>query len=132
MYLKLPPIVFRIVWPILYSLLIVVTTLFYIFPSTDSALMRATEIFFWVGIALNLIWPTIFFRLQMKNVATILSFVLLLLACITLVLFAMGDSFMRWVNFTLYFLYTGWLFFATVLLFGNSHAETFTIINQKK
>jgi tryptophan-rich sensory protein len=119
MSLNPPPIVFRIVWPILYSLLVVVTILFYVYPSTNSTIMRATEVFFWVGIALNLIWPTIFFRLQMKNLATVLSIVLLLLACITLVLFAMGDSSVRWVNFALYSLYTGWLFFAVVLLFGS-------------
>lgn len=134
MYLKLPPTVFRVVWPILYSLLVVVATLFYVYPPTNTAIAKATEWLFWLGIGLNLIWPTIYFRLQWKSMATVLSFFMLLLAVSTLVLFAKSDSSVQWVNFTLFSFYTGWIFFATVLLIVNTPYEKMMICaeNNKK
>lgn len=134
MYIKLPPTVFRVVWPILYSLLVVVATLFYVYPPTNPAIAKATEWLFWLGIGLNLIWPTIYFRLQWKSMATVISFFMLLLAVSTLVLFAKSDSSVQWVNFTLFSFYTGWIFFATVLLIVNTPYEKMMICveNNKK
>ncbi|MAI12715.1 MAG: hypothetical protein CMM15_01745 [Rhodospirillaceae bacterium] len=134
MYLKLPPTVFRVVWPILYSLLVVVATLFYVYPPTNPAIAKATEWLFWLGIGLNLIWPTIYFRLQWKSMATVISFFMLLLAVSTLVLFAKSDSSVQWVNFTLFSFYTGWIFFATVLLVVNTPYEKMMLCveNNKK
>ena len=134
MYLKLPPTVFRVVWPILYSLLVVVATLFYVYPPTNPAIAKATEWLFWLGIGLNLIWPTIYFRLQWNSMATVISFFMLLLAVSTLVLFAKSDSSVQWVNFTLFSFYTGWIFFATVLLVVNTPYEKMMLCveNNKK
>lgn len=128
MYLKLPPTVFRIVWPILYCLLVIVATLFYVYPPTNPAITKATEWFFWLGIGLNLIWPAIHFRMGWKNLSTVVSFFMLLLAISTLVLFAKSDSSVRWVNFTLFSFYTGWLFFATILLLVNTPYEKMMIL----
>tara|TARA_X000000950_G_scaffold288512_1_gene405664 strand:+ start:2440 stop:2655 length:216 start_codon:yes stop_codon:yes gene_type:complete len=66
--------------------------------------------------------------------ATVISFFMLLLAVSTLVLFAKSDSSVQWVNFTLFSFYTGWIFFATVLLVVNTPYEKMMLCveNNKK
>ena len=116
MFEQIPPKVFRIVWPILYIFLGIVVILFYMYPPTNSGIYQASEIFFWVGILLNISWPYLYFHLQFKNLSKFVCYSMLILASATLVLFASGDDPVRWVYFTLYLIYTAWLLFACFLL----------------
>ncbi len=116
MFEQIPPKVFRTVWPILYLFLLIVIILFYLYPPTDGGIYQASEIFFWVGILLNIAWPYLYFHLKLRNLSKFVSYSMLILATATLVLFASGDDPIRWVYFTLYLIYTVWLFFAYFLL----------------
>lgn len=69
MKLKIPPIVFKIIWPILYVLLFISIVFLSLEPKTK---IRTIQIWlFWSSIFFNLLWIFLYFYLKMEILAFI-------------------------------------------------------------
>ena len=62
--LKLPPIYFQIIWPILYLFLIITYILFVLRPPSNQKLFKYANIFFWMNIFFNFLYLLLFFGLD--------------------------------------------------------------------
>ena len=108
----IPPIVFNIVWPILYLLLLIAMILFYTTPPTNKTIFILWNCFFWIGILFNFLWTFSYFQQKNINAAYILFIFLILFAISTEILFANSDQKYKWICFVLFLPYLLWLIFA--------------------
>ncbi len=107
-----PPLVFQIVWPILYVLLFLSMVLFYIKPTSSKTIILLWSITFWFGIVLNGLWYYYYFQQKNRTVSYVLFLFLILLAFATLVLSGLSSQQYRWATFALFLPYFLWLVFA--------------------
>jgi len=114
--MEVPPIVFKIVWPILYTFLVICAILFIKFPTFNKNLQIWINIVFWTGIVINLSWPLVYFNYKNLFISQILLILLVLLGFISLLLFGYSDSKYKWICFSLFFIYFLWLCFALYLI----------------
>lgn len=108
-----PDTTFSIVWPVLYFLTSVSFYMMLVTPAEgkNKAVKTAALILWGIQIALNLAWPFLFFTLDLKTIAFIVSTIMTVcvLAIIILCFFFCKSA--AWLNIP-YFL---WLCFATYL-----------------
>ena len=118
--INIPPIVFQIVWPILYvSLLLFIIFTYQQFPSKQRTI---TIYLFWSGIFLNLLWILLFFQYRQIEWSIFVLIVMILIGfSILRINFIDKSSNKRDVtNFIIYTVYTMWLIFALFLLTVNT------------
>lgn len=119
--IKIPPIVFQIIWPILYILLFVFILFTYRQPRTK---IRTILIYsFWIGILLNILWIILYWKLENKLYAFLDLIVMVLLSFYILYLsFPDKSSNKKSIfNFFIYFIYTSWISFALFLTIYNKN-----------
>ena len=107
-----PGILFPIVWIILYALMGVAS--YIIYDAKRGEKQHEALTFYGLQLAVNFIWPIIFFRFEAYWVAVIVILILLALVLITAVKF-------KELNVTAFWLlapYVAWLIFATYLNIG--------------
>lgn len=109
---KIPPLVFQIIWPILYIFLFISMVLFYVKPPSNKAIFILWNFTFWIGILLNGLWSYYYFQKKNRMVSYILFLFLILLALSTLILIGISDKSYKWASFTLFLPYVLWLLFA--------------------
>lgn len=103
-----PAIVFQIVWPILYLLMIIS---FFIILGANSAIKPFAVTIFIVQLILNFIWSPVFFVIGKIKLALFISILLLLsVLCMVIVFFKISK-----IAGCLQIPYFLWLFFATFL-----------------
>ena len=107
-----PAIVFPIVWIIIYALMGIVSYIVYDEGKGDKA--REALTFYGLQLAVNFIWPIIFFRFEAYWVAVIVILILLALVVITALKFKEISN----TAFYLMIPYIVWLLFATYLNIG--------------
>jgi tryptophan-rich sensory protein len=82
MNLKIPPIVFKIIWPILYFLLFLSILFIYQLPNSK---FKSTQIYlFWFSIFFNLLWIFLYFYLELKIIAFIDLCIMIILLIVLL------------------------------------------------
>ncbi len=81
---SLSPIIFRIVWPILYILMGVSS---YLIIKENSNLKRQALIIYGVQLLVNLFWSVLFFYLSFRLLAFILLLLLIVLVIIMIIIF---------------------------------------------
>lgn len=109
-----PGIVFPIVWIVLYALMGIASYLIVEEVKGQTAKKREALFFYGLQLAVNFVWPIIFFRFSAYWVAVVIILVLLALVIVTAIKF-------RELNFTAFYLllpYILWLLFATYLNIG--------------
>ena len=119
--IKIPPITFQIIWPILYILLFIFIILTYRQPRTK---IRTKIIYsFWIGILLNILWIILYWNLENKLYAFIDLIVMVFISLYILYLsFPDKSSNKKSIfNFFIYFLYTSWICFALFLTIYNKN-----------
>jgi len=107
-----PGIVFPIVWAILYALMGIGAARIYSAPS--SAARTRSLVIYLLQLAVNFIWPIIFFNLQNFGLAFIWIILLWLLIIIMMVSFYKVDKIAAWLQLP----YLLWVTFATYLNYG--------------
>ncbi|MBQ5910658.1 MAG: tryptophan-rich sensory protein [Clostridia bacterium] len=107
-----PGIVFPIVWVILYALMGIASYIIYEEGKGETG--REALIFYGLQLAVNFIWPIIFFRFEAYWVAVVVILILLVLVVITALKFREIST----VAFWLMVPYIIWLLFATYLNIG--------------
>lgn len=117
--MKIPPIVFKIVWPFLYFFLFICSILFLKFPTSNKNLQLWINIIFWFGIFLNLSWLLIYFYYKNIYLSKIILLMLVLFAFLSLILFSLSNATYKWIVFFLFLPYFLWLCFALFLIFTN-------------
>ena len=118
--LNIEPIVFRIVWPILYTLLAVyIFMIYYSFTSSD--LKTVLIYLFWLSILLNIIWIYVYFRYDMYKTAygLLIGMILLGIFIVVKTLQLPDKKSIRIIISSFYAIYTLWLCFALFLLTYN-------------
>lgn len=119
--IKIPPIVFKIIWPILYILLLLFIIFTYRQPRTK---IRTILIYsFWIGILLNILWIILYWKLENKLFAFIDLILMVLISFYILYLsFPDKSSNKKSIfNFFIYLLYTSWISFALFLTIYNKN-----------
>lgn len=119
--IKIPPIIFKIVWPILYILLLLFIIFTYRQPPTK---LRTIIIYcFWIGILLNILWIILYWKLENKLFALIDLILMVLISFYILYLsFPDKSSNKKSIfNFFIYLLYTSWISFALFLTIYNKN-----------
>ena len=114
--IKIPPIVFKIVWPILYTFLL----FFVISIYQQSKSKTRTQIIytFWIGIALNIFWILLYFAFKQKTWAFVDLILMVIVALYTLKLLYPPKSVFLFYGFLVY---TLWIIFALVLTILNKN-----------
>ena len=107
-----PGIIFPIVWGILYALMGIAS--YIVYEEGRGEKRREALTFYGLQLAVNFIWPIIFFRFEAYWVAVVVIFVLLVLVVITALKFKEISN----VAFWLLVPYIAWLLFATYLNIG--------------
>ena len=118
--INIPPIVFQIVWPILYvSLLLFIIFTYQQFPSKQRTI---TIYLFWSGIFLNLLWILLFFQYRQIEWSIFVLIVMILIGFSILRINCIDKSSNKRdvTNFIIYTVYTMWLIFALFLLTVNT------------
>ena len=77
-----PPVVFSIVWTVLYILMGVSAALVYVAPSRG---LKDQHLFFLGTLLLNFLWPVLFFALGLRLAALVILLIMLALAIGTIV-----------------------------------------------
>ena len=103
-----PPVVFQIIWPVLYILMAV--SLFIVLGN-DNMLKSWAIIAFIVQLALNFLWSPVFFNLGKIKLALLISFLMLIVTGIMILLF----FYISELAGILQLPYLFWLIFATFL-----------------
>ena len=103
-----PPVVFQIIWPVLYILMAV--SLFIVLGN-DNMLKSWAIIAFIVQLALNFLWSPVFFILGKIKLALLISFLMLIVTGIMILLF----FYISELAGILQLPYLFWLIFATFL-----------------
>ena len=119
--IEIPPIVFKIIWPVLYILLILFIILTYRLPRTK---IRTIIIYsFWIGILLNILWIILYWKLENKLFAFIDLILMVLISFYILYLSFPDKSSNKKsiLNFFIYLIYTSWISFALFLTIYNKN-----------
>lgn len=105
-----PPIVFPIVWTILYILMGISA---YLISKRGSNSIKVRDAFFyyWLQLALNFLWPILFFGLQLRFTALVDLGILIMVVIIMIIKFAKIDKIAAYINLP----YLVWLFYAFFL-----------------
>lgn len=106
-----PPILFPIVWTILYVLIGIAAARVYLSKDLDSS---SALKFYWLQLAVNILWPLIFFGFKLYAFAAIWLLILIVLIIITTVKFFRIDK----VAGILMLPYLAWCLFALYLNFS--------------
>ena len=109
-----PGIVFPIAWIILYALMGVASYLIVEEVKGQTNLKQEALFFYGLQLAVNFVWPVIFFRFSAYWVAMVIILVLLSLVVVT----ALKFKNLNFTAFCLLFPYILWLLFATYLNVG--------------
>ncbi|WP_082060410.1 TspO/MBR family protein [Legionella hackeliae] len=104
-----PPLVFSIVWPILYLLLAIPGFLLWV--NYRQGRLRLAFYVYWIQMILNWVWTPLFFKFHLIELS---FYVLLLLALLTLVIIYLARNRLKAVSWIL-FPYFIWLLFAIYL-----------------
>lgn len=107
-----PGIIFPIVWGILYALMGIAS--YIVYEEGKGEKRREALTFYGLQLAVNFIWPIIFFRFEAYWVAVVVIFVLLVLVIITALKFKEISNAAFWLLVP----YIAWLLFATYLNIG--------------
>ena len=115
MKIKIPPIVFKIIWPILYILLFLSILFLSLEPKTK---IRTIQIgLFWSSIFLNLLWIFLYFYLKMELFAFI-DLCIMIVVLLFLLYYSIPDKSsskkMKFI-FSVFFIYFLWLCIAFYL-----------------
>jgi tryptophan-rich sensory protein len=121
---EIPPIVFSIVWPILYIFLFVAMVLFYVKPPTNKTIFILWNFTFWIGILLNVLWTYFYFERKNQLLSYILFIFLILFAFTTNILTALSNERYKWVSFTLLLPYLLWLIFAFYYFIAAGYSQS--------
>lgn len=116
-FLNPPPIVFQIVWPILYTFLFFYFCNFLI-DQKNLENNKTILCLFLFGIFLNILWIYIFFQLKLPNFPFLILILMILLGFF-LLYFTYKNRFISWrqiLNFIMYIVYQIWLLYALLLL----------------
>lgn len=116
-FLNPPPIVFQIVWPILYTFLFFYFCNFLI-DQKNLENNKTILFLFLFGIFLNILWIYIFFQLKLPNFPFLILILMILLGFF-LLYFTYKNRFISWrqpLNFIMYLVYQIWLLYALLLL----------------
>lgn len=108
-----PGWLFGVVWPILYALMGVAVYLIFTVNSQPDERRNALELFSW-QLAVNLIWPICFFRLELFWTAILIILILDVLVILTILSFRKLEKMAAWLLIP----YLLWIFFATYLNIG--------------
>lgn len=103
-----PPVVFSIVWSILYILIGVSAALVYIAPPRG---LKDQHLFFAGTLLLNFLWPVLFFALGLRLAALVTLLVMLALAIGTVIRYRPVSATAAWLQVP----YALWLCFAVYL-----------------
>ncbi len=103
-----PPVVFSIVWSILYILIGVSAALVYITPPRG---LKDQHLFFAGTLLLNFLWPVLFFALGLRLAALVTLLVMLALAIGTVIRYRPVSATAAWLQVP----YALWLCFAVYL-----------------
>ncbi len=109
-----PGIVFPIVWAILYALMGIASYLVATEVKVQESKKQEALLFYGLQLAVNFIWPIIFFRFEAYWVAVVVIFILLVLVVITALKFKEINKTAFWLMIP----YILWLMFATYLNIG--------------
>jgi tryptophan-rich sensory protein len=120
--INVPPLAFKIIWPILYTaLLFFILLILKEYPSKDRTIIIDL---FWIGILLNIIWCIVYFYYQ-KLVISIIILLSMIIIGGFIIYFCWptkSSSIKLNICFSIYTIYTLWLVFAlTILITNNSH-----------
>lgn len=115
--INIPPIVFKIVWPVLYTFLLLFIMNLYKQPSTS--IRRNLIVAFWIGILLNISWILFYWKFKQKFLAFIDLILMIGIAIYILTLYPKKkrNSF----YFYAYLIYTLWIIFALVITIANKN-----------
>ena len=103
-----PPVVFSVVWSILYILMGVSAALIYVAPPRG---LKDQHLFFAGTLLLNFLWPVLFFALGLRLAALVTLLVMLALAVGTIVRYRSISPLAAWLQLP----YALWLCFAFYL-----------------
>lgn len=122
--MDIPPLVYNIVWPILYCSLI----FFIISIHKQKYLYTKSQLIFlfWVGIVLNLSWVVTYFQYDNFLGSLFILTFMILISLVTLLFIPFRKDWVMAINFLIYVLYSGWLTFALVLLITNQNKNEIT------
>lgn len=115
MKLEIPPVVFKIIWPILYFLLFLSILCLYLEPKTKT---RTIQIWlFWFSIFFNLLWIFLYFYLEKKFLAFLDLCIMIVLLSILLYYSIPNKSSSKKMKFifSVFILYFIWLCIAFYL-----------------
>lgn len=105
-----PPIVFPIVWTILYILMGISSYLIYK-KGYSSLKVKDASFYYWLQLALNFIWSILFFGLGLRFTALITLGLLIIVVMTMIIKFAKVDKRAAYMNLP----YLAWLFYAFFL-----------------
>lgn len=122
--MDIPPLVYNIVWPILYSSLI----FFIISIHRQKYLYTKSQLtfLFWIGIVLNVSWIVTYFQYDNFLGSLFILTFMILISLVTLLFIPFHKDWVMAINFLIYVLYSGWLIFALVLLITNQNNNEIT------
>ena len=109
-----PGIIFPIVWAILYALMGIASYIIFEEVKGRQNEQKQALSFYGAQLAVNFIWPIIFFKLKAYTAAVFVIFILLILVIITAARFKALNKTAFW----LFVPYIAWLLFATYLNIG--------------
>ena len=109
-----PGIIFPIVWAILYALMGIASYIIFEEVKGRQNEQKQAISFYGAQLAVNFIWPIIFFQLKAYTAAVFVIFILLILVIITAARFKALNKTVFW----LFVPYIAWLLFATYLNIG--------------
>ena len=118
--INIPPLVFQIVWPVLYvSLVLFILFTYQQFPSKQRTV---TIYLFWGGIFLNLLWILLYFgyRQIQWSIFVLILMILIGLFILRINFIDQSSNKREITNFIIYTVYTMWLIFALFLLTVNT------------
>lgn len=109
-----PPVVFMLVWPVLY-ILVALSYYFYFSSQTDANKYYIAQfVLFVVGIMMGKFWTPVFFYMHQFWFALLFCFVMIGTGVGSLVMFAI-DSSDQWLSFGLLMPYVVWVTFGAML-----------------
>lgn len=114
--ITIPPIVFKIVWPILYTFLLFF--IISIYQQTKSKTQTRIIYTFWIGMALNILWILLYSEFKQKTLAFVDLILMVIVALYTLKLLYPPKSFFLFYGFLIY---TLWIIFALLLTILNKN-----------
>ena len=113
--MKVPPILFKIIWPILYFLLLLSILFLYQFPRKKKETIQI--ILFWVSLFLNFFWIFLYFYLK-NEILSFIDLCLMIFVLIILLFYSYPGktlSIQKKFIFYVFLVYFFWLCFAFYL-----------------